>query len=196
MKLPIITMVSQARTLSLKYYSDLDKITSGLMGMISCRPGCSGCCHRKINVTLGEALLIYDYLNKMNKWNELKPAFIEHVREYEFLDEDSWRLSRITCPLLNLGTGECSVNHIKPMFCAVHFSIGEPSLCDPWYMGPGKNGEFDRTDVYNEFRKESLEKLVPVYLNISGSLSDMVLKAENMILNQDLSFEDFMRVMS
>jgi len=189
-------MVSQVRALTTKHLKSCDEYAIELNDSIHCKVSCSGCCHSKVTVTLGEALSIYDLLVKTNRWDALKPTIEEHFKLYEFMDEISWRKARITCLMLDQNTNLCSIYQNRPIQCGVHFSLQNGEACDPWYTGPTKNGEYDLEVYYRKFREESLTVLSPVYLNLAGSLYDMLLRAEKLVTKNDVSFEEYMRVMS
>ena len=154
MKLPIIQITQSARKISAGYYVELEKNLAENILSISCRIACSGCCHRKVDITLGEGLSIYTFLSSKNLWDRVKPVLVDHLEKYEFLDHESWGLSRITCPLLDGKTNLCSVYQVRPMFCAVHFALGDPKACDPHSTFPEKSFEYDREDIYSNFRKK------------------------------------------
>ena len=100
------------------------------LGRITCETGCASCCHYPIEISLFEAVPIYQFLIARGRWT---PAFQskleEHAKSVSLLSSTIWLLSRIPCPLLE--KNRCLVYESRPFACRTLLSLGDPHYCDP-----------------------------------------------------------------
>jgi Fe-S-cluster containining protein len=100
-------------------------------GRVSCRKGCSNCCHYPVYVSLLEGILIYQGLHDDRLWtNKLKAKFQEAARNTWGQSIAVWMLSNRPCPLLG-DDGLCRSYDNRPVHCRVTFSRGSPHDCHP-----------------------------------------------------------------
>lgn len=104
---------------------------------VSCRKGCSNCCHHPFLITISEGILLYRWLTDNGRWNRQLKQRIEEVKDKTTgLDFNVWLMSNIACPLLNQETKECTAYGARPLHCRVTYSTGDPDLCRPHDLGP------------------------------------------------------------
>jgi Fe-S-cluster containining protein len=87
---------------------------------ISCKKGCSFCCHINVDVTEVEVKLIQKYAEE---------------RKMEINYEAAADPNRSACPFLSVN-GKCSVYKVRPLACRKYFVISDPKLCDSKKYGP------------------------------------------------------------
>lgn len=102
---------------------------------ISCKPGCSSCCSRPVNLTLAEASNIRDFLIKVKKWKEVESRSLA-LRKMEIVDQLTWFQMKLECPVLDPLTKRCLAYDLRPIACSTHYVISPPSSCDPWSTEP------------------------------------------------------------
>ena len=123
---------------------------------VTCRKGCSACCHQFISVTVSHAALVADFLyaNKKAMANfrssyeawlksfENSPEAAAVLRELETnttqaaaMRHDKQELLAayhkldIPCPFLD--SGECSIRAVRPVSCAAYFAVSPVERCLP-----------------------------------------------------------------
>jgi Fe-S-cluster containining protein len=121
---------------------------------ITCRKGCAHCCEHFVSISLSHALLIVDYLytreklltqflRKYNRWLrsiednpqsaavfsrlEEHTTFAAVVKPYSQELLSGYHAFSIPCPFLD--GGQCSIYPIRPVCCAVYFSMSPPDYC-------------------------------------------------------------------
>jgi Fe-S-cluster containining protein len=130
--------------------------------IIKCKPACSACCNRQIYLTIAEALIIQEHLERSGKWEEVEKrarAVMTLARDTEPV---SWFKMNIMCPVLDPSTKLCTAYETRPSPCSTHFVKSDPEQCDPWSVKSGKYEAIDFKDLHNKFRK-FLEKSVDGY---------------------------------
>lgn len=116
-----------------------------------CKPGCSACCSRLINLSIAEALIIYDYLQRSGTWSKVRDAAQYQYKMASSLSEVAWFNMNIPCSVLDLETKMCRAYPVRPTPCSVHFVTSDPSMCDPWSISGGKFEKADFPEVHIEF---------------------------------------------
>lgn len=160
---------------------------------IKCSRGCSACCHRKITISIAEAIEIILYLKKENLWDTVAPRISKLDMDMSLLDPVVYFSIYKPCVLLK--NNECLAYPVRPLNCASHYVHSDPELCDP--MSPA-SGNYEMSDVliqYFEFRSK-LDKLFDnsSVLKWHGWLP-FALKAASLIVEHKYeSFEDFISV--
>jgi len=129
---------------------------------VKCKPGCSACCNRQVYITVAEALIIQDHLEKSGEW----PIVEQRARAVMIIARDapavSWFKMNIMCPVLDPLSRLCTAYEVRPSPCSVHFVRSDPTQCDPWAMTSSKYDPVDFTDLHDQFR-QTLEKVIDGY---------------------------------
>jgi Fe-S-cluster containining protein len=92
---------------------------------ISCKRGCSACCHLSVDVSADEARVLRHRWDGKNKNRLKKQAKVESTELFAKIL--GWEDS--ACVFLK--DNECSVYDVRPASCRTHFTIDESSQCDP-----------------------------------------------------------------
>lgn len=132
--------------------------------IINCSPGCNHCCHRKIYVTLAEALLIVDHCRKKGILSTVLDISKQQESWVSNTDVDTYFRMKIPCPLLNQNTGRCNAYNVRPPVCAAHFVISSPEACDAWSTKLRKYVDFTASDEYAQYETISKSKINPALL--------------------------------
>lgn len=90
-----------------------------LQEKMSCRRGCSFCCHQTIFISPLEAKIIKDH--------GVKPEKIR-LRRQKGKDVNTIKWKDRACPFLSR-EGECKIYAVRPLVCRTHNSIEDPKYC-------------------------------------------------------------------
>ncbi len=103
-------------------------------GPVSCRAGCSWCCHSKILIDQGQAIILYLYLKRSGLWTsalERRLAQADEAMTHE--SHDAWFNRHEPCVFLVASDDPmhalCSVYPVRPLACASTFSVRDPIEC-------------------------------------------------------------------
>jgi Fe-S-cluster containining protein len=129
---------------------------------IKCKPGCSACCARLIVITVAEALIIQESLEKSGQWEHVEKRARAQVKIVHSSSPVSWFKMNIMCPVLDPVSKLCTAYDERPSPCSVHFVKSDPSQCDPWATASGKFELISFQDLHDQFR-EFLEKTIDGY---------------------------------
>lgn len=96
---------------------------------ISCKAGCSACCHQKVDLGAFEAELIEKYLQD-------KPLALDKERlrkQTEALKGEAGTYERLSfedrrCVFLS-AEQTCSIYSVRPLMCRRHFVQSDPAIC-------------------------------------------------------------------
>lgn len=138
-------------------FDKLEKSLSAEGKTISCRTGCTYCCHHYVAVSFAQGIVIVDYLYKRKgrlkqfldnyeKWKidaESITDEIDQIRIHALSSSipthqvltDTRPLSNryleanIRCPFLV--DDKCSIYEVRPMACSGHHSVTPPGYCTP-----------------------------------------------------------------
>lgn len=94
---------------------------------ISCRKGCSACCHIPVTISGDEADFITEFVSYNNIPVDLSKADLQ-ATSFQYLNisyEDR------ACIFLN-ASGECKVYAARPLICRAHQVMSNPEKCK-WY---------------------------------------------------------------
>jgi uncharacterized protein len=100
-------------------------------GEISCRRGCSHCCHQNVTITEPEAALLL----KVTEGDGI-PLDWDRVERQAAPSSNgllAWRALPVEdrgCVFLDEASGECRVYEHRPTGCRKYFVIGNPEHCD------------------------------------------------------------------
>ena len=109
---------------------------------ISCRKGCSFCCHQLQIVNADEAMLLANKAKQLNIDLDLLHEQADWIAErYDNLQgcESDWfkiTPEKTKCVFLDSETKECRVYEDRPSSCRNYFVISEPKDCS--YENPGQ----------------------------------------------------------
>jgi Fe-S-cluster containining protein len=129
---------------------------------ISCKPGCSACCNRQVYITIAEALIIQDELEKTGQWPQAEKRAHALLITARDTPPVSWFKMNIMCPVLDPVTKLCTAYDFRPTPCSTHFVKSDPALCDPWSMKSGQFDPIDFIDLHEELQ-QILRKIVDGY---------------------------------
>jgi Fe-S-cluster containining protein len=102
---------------------------------LTCRKGCSNCCHHPFLISIVEGLLVYRWLAKGGKWTPSLRKRLEETRDRTMgLTYEVWMLGNIPCPLLS-EENLCSAYEARPLNCRMTYAVTEASLCHPHRIG-------------------------------------------------------------
>jgi Fe-S-cluster containining protein len=166
------------------------KHLSVYQGTISCKPGCDACCSRLVGITIAEAVVIHDYLNTNGKWAALKPEVEAKARLSMDSNSVSWLKMNVKCPLLQ--NKKCSAYLVRPPACSTHFSVSDPSLCDPWSTkkSPQIVEMIEFIESFNEFLDSKLNEygVLKIHLPLPAALllAEKIQKQTNKSISQTM----------
>lgn len=121
---------------------------------LSCRKGCSHCCHHPVFISLFEGLLLYQWLKKEGLWSSGLKKELNRVSHLVVgLPVETWMAADIACPLLK--DDLCIAYKGRPFVCRTTYSSGVPDQCHPHRFGTG-TAIVPRMDELREF--QDLEK--------------------------------------
>ncbi len=124
---------------------------------ITCKAGCSACCHHPVLITVMEAFPIYGALVEQGRWTPSFKARLEkHAGLTSGLSFRVWLLSSIPCPLLE--RDRCLTYEYRPFVCRVTISTGDAYFCDPQRLGDDTK-IVPRHDTVAEFHGREAEIL-------------------------------------
>jgi len=107
----------------------VDAASSNSSRPISCKAGCSACCHQKVDLGAYEGALIKAYLKEQrlvvdaNRLRTQLEALKGGPGSYEKLPFDDRR-----CVFLS-AEQTCSIYSVRPLMCRRHFVQSDPALC-------------------------------------------------------------------
>lgn len=93
---------------------------------VSCKKGCSYCCHVHIYISQDEAQLIINHCNH----NSID-INIERLRKQQNIGIEDWikqPIEKAQCVFLK--DNECQIYNIRPMTCRKFFVASDPKFCD------------------------------------------------------------------
>lgn len=88
---------------------------------ITCRKGCSFCCHIDVDINEDEAAYIVHYCKENN---------IQINKEYLSKQPAKAREKTEYARCVFLENNECSIYEARPVMCRKHYVVSEPKLCD------------------------------------------------------------------
>ena len=143
MKLPVIKLMQREeeliRTLNLKSRIEAFKHSS----QITCKPGCSSCCYRRIDISLLEAIILLAEIKRTGKWRIVRERIKEHPSLKMSLDPETWASLKMMCPVND--SGKCLGYANRPVSCSSRFSRVDAKFCDPHIPESIPDGIFDVT---------------------------------------------------
>ncbi len=125
---------------------------------VTCRAGCSNCCHHPFLISIVEGVLLYRWLVAHGRWTPSLRGRVEEARNKTLgLALEVWLLGNIPCPLLD-AQRLCVAYAARPLNCRTRFSAGTPDACHPHALG-SQPGLIDNSAVIAEFNSETRTKL-------------------------------------
>lgn len=112
-------------------YKDIDyAVSRDEDNQITCRKGCSFCCHINVHVYELEVKAIVEYCSEHGI---AIPA--QHLREQlKFTENEVWKSEHSACVFLK--DNLCSIYEVRPGACRVHVSVDNPDICNIKKHGP------------------------------------------------------------
>lgn len=159
-----------------------------------CKKGCSGCCRRMITVTVAEAIVIQDYLEKAGSWDDVLKKCLGMLSRVRDANPVSWFRMNVECPVLH--EDSCRAYVVRPAACSVHFALSGPALCHPWATEPGEYAPVELEDVFERFQKV-LRSSVDAHgiLSVSLPLPAALVMADRVRHQPNLSPEALIRLL-
>lgn len=110
------------------FHKSIDEISKEFLeknNNVSCKKGCSSCCHINVDIFNEEAKIIYDYLveNKID-------VSIEYLKNQMSIDNKDRSVFIQGSACVFLKNKECSIYNIRPINCKKYFVINDPKLCE------------------------------------------------------------------
>lgn len=143
---------------------------------IKCFNKCSGCCYRKISITLAEAMLIRDFCVRKGSFESVLSRARQLSEISPGVDSFSWFLMRQPCPLLM--NGACSAYAVRPPVCAVHYAKSDPDGCDPHNTRPIEYEPWTDSEQATRWFQESNRMLSPNLLGLTLPLPNALVVAD------------------
>jgi len=116
-----------------------------------CKPGCSSCCSRLIHISVAEALIIYNYLQKGNSWTSIRETALSQYKLASITSDIAWFKMNSPCAILDPTTKTCRAYSVRPTPCSVHFVTSNPDICDPWSVSDGEFKKADFPKIHEKF---------------------------------------------
>lgn len=97
---------------------------------ITCKKGCSHCCNLHVDVTMEEAILLYEFA----KENYIEIDWEKAKRQSKYNVENWLKQPKEDCSCLFLDekSGTCKVYQYRPMNCRKLFSLDDVEKCYPF----------------------------------------------------------------
>ncbi len=126
---------------------------------IKCKPGCASCCARQIYITVAEALVLQEHLEKSGQWPYVQQRAFAQLRTARSSNPVSWFKMNIMCAVLDPASKLCTAYEVRPAPCSTHFVTSDPSQCDPWVTKSTLYKSVEFKDMHDHFQKR-LERCV------------------------------------
>ncbi len=172
--------------------ADSDKRRLRVVGGGSCKSGCHSCCHRHVDVTVGEAAVMVSHLRQTGGWADVRRAAKALADTSRTCSPDSWFKMKTRCPVLR-EDNTCAAYPVRPPACSLHVVTSDPAGCDPWGHESVKFEPVDMSDLYLASQlsiRESLPKGGIMSMTLPLPLA--LLLADRVVVRKDLSFEQAM----
>jgi Fe-S-cluster containining protein len=130
----IITNIDAAVVASGKsYHKAYDVMVERLVRQFkpSCKKGCSDCCKLLTLIGFGEALVIADFLLRMNRWQGLLDHLVANAKEHDFKGVTRVTYFEKSLPCAFLVDNLCSIYEHRPAVCRLLLMLTPPELCAP-----------------------------------------------------------------
>lgn len=137
-----------------KFYSAFDMATASSKVAISCKPGCTYCCHYHVMVTGTEVFAIAEAVEKLPvATRDLVKGRIRAVAsQTKGMPRDTYVRTNIECAMLQ--QGRCSVYASRPIACRGHHSA-DVSVCKKTFDDVNSTAlapkDYDREVVFRAF---------------------------------------------
>lgn len=161
---------------------------------ITCKVACTGCCSRHTQISIAEAIIIYEHLRVKKEWHDVRKQAKDQAKIARNIEPLSWFKLNIKCSILNLETKLCRAYMVRPAVCSTHFVSSDPDLCDPWSHKSGKFITVDMNNLYFKF-KNRLENSIDGFgvFGMHFPIPSALLIAEKISVQSDM---DLAQVMS
>lgn len=159
----------------------------------TCKRKCSGCCRRMIHITVAEAIVIQQHLEKSGVWADVLRRCLDMLASVRHASSMSWFRMNVECPILS--EGECLAYSVRPATCSVHFALSDPKLCHPWSTEAGEYMPVELEDVFLDFQK-TLHSSIDAHgiLALKMPIPASLIMAERVRYQPDLTPESLIRL--
>lgn len=139
---------------------------------VSCRKGCSFCCHQAVFAVTHELLYLGDHVNRQFALQE-KKGFVQRAREKSLLTlnkpvEEQLQI-RSSCPFLK--DDSCAIYPARPMACRIYLSSSLPA-CRKEHNEPGNRKHIPELFEFPLQAGRMLNEGFVAYLKQSGITSN------------------------
>ena len=163
---------------------------------IPCKSGCSGCCSRLVEITMAEAVLIYDDLYQKKLWPQVRVVAKGQAPMIKDIPPMSWFKMNLKCPILDQSKQTCLAYPIRPAICSTHFVSSDASMCDPWSSNSNAFKSLDFIDLLIEFRERASSHIEGYgILSLELPVPTALLLAERINTLSGLSIDQVMSIM-
>lgn len=160
----------------------------------TCKRKCSGCCRRMVYVTVAEAVVVQEHLEKSGEWPGVLQKCLSVLNGVRNASPMSWFRMNVACPVLS-DEDDCLAYSVRPATCSVHFSLSDPKLCHPWSTEAGTYEPVELEDVFLDFQK-TLHSSIDAHgiLALKLPLPASLIMAERVRHQPDLTPEALIRL--
>lgn len=148
-----------------------DRLTTGLQ--VACRKGCAWCCHKNVDVSIAEAILIAVETGAPD--DPRGPAFERGADEIAGLDDLARVKTGKPCPFLG-AENECTIYAIRPFSCRSYFAP-DAAQCQAAFEA-AREGE----PGFNTFHGTPLIFGFAIRTGVNGMLKDFGLQHDEVDL--------------
>ena len=121
--------IKRARFVHRKIDIELDKLfeDESVQKLVSCKQGCSACCHTQVAVTEDEAALLAEIVNNGHPidWTKM---FVQANVENSSKEFFQLPYSMRSCIFLDKA-GSCTIYEDRPVVCRTNYVVSSPDLC-------------------------------------------------------------------
>jgi len=113
------------------FYAGIDEAMKQMReedkAQISCKKGCSYCCHINVDISMDEAKLIVEHCVEKSI-----PIYVERLKAQLGMNNDKRRNlgENTACAFLDVEQGTCNVYEYRPAACRKYIVFSDPLLCD------------------------------------------------------------------
>lgn len=138
---------------------------------ITCKKGCSACCHINVNISPREADLIVSFVRSQKIRLDRKKILAQSDKLPEEFHKLDWETK--ACPFLN-GAGECGIYQFRPLACRKYLVGSDPKFCDT------RTSDRDPYVLVDP----NIEAFVAAYLTVDGAPRDSKVNMASMLLER------------
>lgn len=138
---------------------------------VTCKKGCSACCHINVNVSPREADLMVSFVRSQNIRLEKNKVLAQADKMPDEFHRLDWETK--ACPFLS-DAGECKVYRFRPLSCRKYLVASDPKICDT------RTSMGDPLTVVDPI----MEAFVAAFLTVDGAQTDSRKNMASMLLER------------